>query len=340
MRSHGDQDEISQKIRKVQALEELGAEVLVVRADVSNQGQMREVITQTYDRFGFIHGVIHAAGIANGRIIQMKTRESAEQILAPKVKGTLVLAELFKDTQLDFLVLCSSLASVLGSFGQVDYCAANAFLDAFAHRNTSRYGTFTLSINWDIWQEVSQAANTQVVLDLKKLQGEGFEQGISLKEGMDVFRRILGGKLRQVIVSTLDFYNRVEHIRQESSRDELEYDSSTKSLHSRPELTMAYVAARNEIERALVTIWQELFGINQVGVYDNFYELGGHSLLATRLASRVRSTFQLEVPLARILESHTIATLAELIEEMLIKKVEELPEEEVLRLTQNVLHHA
>src|SRR5205807_1084372 len=104
---------------------------------------------------------------------------------APKVKGTLVLAELFKDTQLDFLVLCSSLASVLGSFGQVDYCAANAFLDAFAHRNTSRYGTFTLSINWDIWQEVSQAANTQVVLDLKKLQGEGFEQGISLKEGMD-----------------------------------------------------------------------------------------------------------------------------------------------------------
>jgi len=83
-----------------------------------------------------------------------------------------------------------------------------------------------------------------------------------------------------------------------------------------------------------------MFGIDQMGMFDDFYEVGGDSLLATKLASRMCSTFQLEIPLACILELHTIAGLAELIEEMLIKKVEELPEEEVLRLTQNIFHHA
>jgi len=59
-------------------------------------------------------------------------------------------------------VLSSSLSSVLGGFGQVDYCAANAFLDEFAHRNTSINGQFTVAINWDAWQEVGMAVNTAV----------------------------------------------------------------------------------------------------------------------------------------------------------------------------------
>jgi acyl transferase domain-containing protein/acyl carrier protein len=337
--THEHQDKVSQKIRNLQALGELGAEVLVVRADVSNQEQMRKVLTQVYERFGVIHGVIHAAGIVSGRIIQMKTREDAEQTLAPKVKGALVLAELFKDAQLDFLVLCSSLASVLGSSGQVDYCGANAFLDAFAQWYTPRSGTYTVSINWDTWQEVNQAADRQVPLGPRKAQAGSSAPGISLEGGHDAFRRILGSKLRRVLVSTGNFYDRVERSAQESCPNELEHSLSSRSLHSRPELATAYIAPRNEIEQILVTIWQEIFGIDQIGVFDDFYQVGGDSLLATKLASRACRTFQLEIPLARILELHTIAGLAELIEEMLIKKVEELSEEEVQRLTETMFQH-
>jgi acyl transferase domain-containing protein/thioesterase domain-containing protein/ubiquinone/menaquinone biosynthesis C-methylase UbiE len=159
---HGKQDSVSGKIRKVQAIEAMGAEVLIVSADVINLEQMSAAITQSLDKFGQIHGVIHAAGVYPGGMIQLKTPAMAESILAPKVKGTLVLETVLKDQKLDFMILCSSLASIAGETGMVDHCGANAFLDAFAHRNTSQYNKFTISINWDAWQEVGQATQQKI----------------------------------------------------------------------------------------------------------------------------------------------------------------------------------
>jgi acyl transferase domain-containing protein/acyl carrier protein len=157
--THPEPDSISRHIRKLQALEALGAEVLIVRADVANAEQMSAVLTQSLAQFGQIHGVIHTAGVPGGGVIQRKTRETADRILAPKVIGTRVLEAVFKEVQLELLVLCSSLTSILGGFGQVDYCAANAFLDAFAHYKKANDGTFTVSINWDGWQQVGMAAS-------------------------------------------------------------------------------------------------------------------------------------------------------------------------------------
>ena len=156
--THETEDTISLKIQKIQALEELGAEVLVVSADVTDLQKMQAVITQASERFGQIHGVIHAAGVSPGGTIQRKTPEQADSILAPKVLGTLVLDAVLKDFNLDCFVLCSSLASILGNLGSVDHCGANAFIDAFAHYKTTQLNQFTISINWDGWQEVGQAA--------------------------------------------------------------------------------------------------------------------------------------------------------------------------------------
>ncbi|NQE34731.1 type I polyketide synthase [Microcoleus asticus] len=155
--THDEQDEISRKIRKIEKLEANGSEVLIVCADLANQLQMQEKIAKAMDSFGKINGVIHTAGVPAGGVIQLKTLEMASGTLAAKVKGTLVLDSIFKDMQLDWFVLCSSLTSIVGGFGQVDYCAANAFLDSFAHYKTNRDGTKTISINWDTWQEVGMA---------------------------------------------------------------------------------------------------------------------------------------------------------------------------------------
>ncbi|HLO48213.1 MAG TPA: SDR family NAD(P)-dependent oxidoreductase, partial [Kamptonema sp.] len=157
--THDRQDNISSKIRKILELEESGAEVLVATADVTNLEQMQVAIDLAQKQFGQINGVIHAAGVPGGGVIQRKTRQEAERILAPKVKGTLVLDFLLKDIELDFFVLFSSLASVIGGVGQVDYAGANAFLDAFSHYKNSTNGTFTTCINWDAWQEVGMAAS-------------------------------------------------------------------------------------------------------------------------------------------------------------------------------------
>jgi phthiocerol/phenolphthiocerol synthesis type-I polyketide synthase E len=139
---------------KIKAIEDAGGEVLVLAADVTDEAQMRNAVDEVRARFGEINGVIHAAGVPGGGIIQIKTHAMAEKVLAPKVTGTRVIERVLADTQLDFFVMCSSRAAILGGFGNVDYCAANAYLDAFAHYKRATSQTPAISINWDAWQSV------------------------------------------------------------------------------------------------------------------------------------------------------------------------------------------
>lgn len=151
--------EIKQRFHKLENLQRLGAEVMVVCADVTDLEAMRLAVDGAVSRFGPIRGVIHSAGVPGGGVIQRRTRESAEAVLAPKVMGTLVLDQIFQQRDLDFFILCSSLNSVVGGFGQADYSAANAFLDAFAHHRSLHSRGLTASINWDAWREVGMAVD-------------------------------------------------------------------------------------------------------------------------------------------------------------------------------------
>jgi phthiocerol/phenolphthiocerol synthesis type-I polyketide synthase E len=159
LRAHGEEESVSQKIRQLLKLEELGSEVLVLSADVASLESMRVVFSATRQKFNALHGVIHSAGVGGDGIIELKSREAADQVLGPKIKGTLVLEELLKGVELDFFVLCSSLASVVGAGGQVDYTGANAFLDAFAHSRKSSKNSAPIAINWDRWDETGMAAD-------------------------------------------------------------------------------------------------------------------------------------------------------------------------------------
>ena len=154
-----DDERAARRIRQVRELEALGGEVEVVAADITDRDDIARLLATTRERFGDLHGVIHAAGLPGGGMIQLKTAEMAEGVLAPKIEGTLALADALGDTPLDFFVLCSSTISVLGTFGQVDYCGANNFMDVFAE---SRVGhpSHTMSINWAAWQEVGMAVET------------------------------------------------------------------------------------------------------------------------------------------------------------------------------------
>jgi amino acid adenylation domain-containing protein len=156
---HDTKDETSIKINKLKAMEEAGSVVVVHSADVSDAERMKQVIAQVTAEFGAIHGIIHAAGVPGGGIIQLKKPEAAKKVLEPKVKGVINLKEALGDARPDFVVLCSSINAITGGFGQVDYAAANAFMDAFAQANTKRRGTFYLSVNWDRWNETGMAVS-------------------------------------------------------------------------------------------------------------------------------------------------------------------------------------
>ncbi|MEH2082692.1 MAG: SDR family NAD(P)-dependent oxidoreductase [Nostoc sp.] len=369
--SHDEQDIISRKIRKVQELEQLGAEVLVIAADVANSEQMQQAIAQAQEQFGQLNGVIHAAGVAGGGVIQRKTPEMAESILAPKVKGTLVIDSILKDVQLDFFVLCSARTGILGGFGQVDYVGANAFLDAFAHHKTNRDGIFTVSIDWCAWQEVGMAAEAAVqrsktseisqTRQSKEVTHPLFDQctvspilssassGLFKKpaastnrfprqllkeellptEGIEVFRRILGSTLSQVIVSTYELQSRdflIEDkqdngFKAKSYPQLLETANLSKPRQQRPSLINPDVAPKTNTEQTITEIWQELLGIETIGIHDNFFELGGDSLLIVQVRSQLQKRLNVNITISDLFEYPTINSLTE----SLIHKENEQP---------------
>jgi len=312
--THEAQDSVSQKIRKLQELENLGAEVLVVHADVANQQQMQEAIVQAEKQFGSVHGVIHAAGILTenaSRSIEKTGKAEAEQQFLPKVQGLLVLEKVLHSRELDFCLLMSSLSSVLGGLRLVAYSAANLFMDAFAHQQNQADSVVPwLSVNWDSWQlEETTEQSTALGATVAEL-------AMLPQEGVDAFQRVLSTRrVPQVIVSTGNIQTRIDQwIKLESLREaNYSHPKLSESRHTRPNLRNAYVAPTNEVEQTLAELWQTLLGVEQVGINDNFFELGGHSVLAIQLLSWLRDTFQVQLTVNAIFDAPTVADLAVII---------------------------
>ncbi|MDF5721978.1 MAG: beta-ketoacyl synthase N-terminal-like domain-containing protein [Rhizonema sp. PD37] len=320
--THEQQDAVSSKIRKLQTIEALGAQIMVINADITNSEQMSAAIQKANHQFGEIHGVIHAAAVPGGGMIQLTTQQAVACGLAPKVKGTRVLDLLFKETKLDFFVLCSSLSSFTGGLGIIDYTAENAFLDAFAYYRTAQNDSFTVSINWDRWKGLGMAVAVEA--RHKAMTGEDIVAGMTLAEGIEAFRRILySSTVPQVIVSTQDFPSQIHR---KDNVKSFKNELASKPTHPRPRLRNVYVAPSNEIESTLADIWQQILGIELVGIYDNFFELGGDSLFAAQLVSRLCKTFEIELPYKNFFSGPTVAELALVI----IQKLAEQTDREAL----------
>ncbi len=150
-------DESAHRIRVVLELEALGAEVIVADTDVTDVEGLAQVASLIQTRFGALHGVFHAAGVLRDGLIQGRSLIDVEEVFAPKVHGTMALEALVDRFTPDFTVLFSSTSAAIGAVGQIDYCAANAFLDAWAENRTAS-GRPTIAVAWGIWNSVGMAA--------------------------------------------------------------------------------------------------------------------------------------------------------------------------------------
>jgi hypothetical protein len=281
-------------------------------------------------------------------MIQLKSREVAAGVLAPKVHGAEILLDLLSDQPLKFFVVCSSLASIYGGFGQVDYCAANNFLDAFAqaHHKPERP---VISIGWDTWRDVGMAVNTEVPPELQQSREESLARGIAPKEGIAAFLRILNAGLPHVAVCTIDLQASLQENRATANADDdvaTPY-ASVRAAHPRPPLATPHVAPRTETEGTIAGMWQDLLGVAPIGVNDNFFELGGHSLLAVQVISQFRSQFEVEMTVQSLFDQPTVAKLAAHVDSMtsdlgdldtmarLLEQVENLSEGEIKAMLNN-----
>ena len=150
-------DATARRIRAVRQLEQAGGRVLTLAADVSNVEEMRAAKAQAEAAFGPLSGLVHAAGVVDDAPILSKSPLQVEDVFTPKVHGTQVLLDLFPDGALDWIALFSSTSTVTAPAGQVDYVAANAWLNAVAQARAGGRTRVT-AINWGIWTGVGMAA--------------------------------------------------------------------------------------------------------------------------------------------------------------------------------------
>lgn len=180
-------------------------QVVYKQIDISNLDQVIQLISSLKKDYNHLNGIIHSAGMVSDNFIIKKTAKEFNEVLSPKVVGTYNLDLAAKDTDLDFMVLFSSGASVTGNSGQSDYAVANGFMDQFAmYRNelaaqNKRSGR-TISFNWALWQDGGMGADQE---SQKWMQQRGMHP-MPAEAGMRVFYQSLNLQYNQILVAQGD----------------------------------------------------------------------------------------------------------------------------------------
>ena len=133
--------------------------------------------------------------------------------------------------------------------------------------------------------------------------------GITRSEGAEAFLRALALGVSPIVVSSIDPKALIAQVAAEASTP------TPEGGFERPDLGTDYIAPRNDVERTLTGMWQNLLGIDQIGVEDSFFDLGGHSLIAVRLFAQVKKAYGVDFPISVLFEAPTIAACAAMIAE-------------------------
>ncbi|NEO98311.1 MAG: type I polyketide synthase [Symploca sp. SIO2E9] len=303
-------------------IKQQGARVLAAQADVSNQEQMAKVLEQVKGSMPQLRGIIHAAGVLDDRLLLEQNSESFTKVMEPKVRGAWNLHTLTQDLQLDFFVCFSSTASLLGSLGQGNYSAANAFMDTLAHHRQA-LGLSGLSINWGPWAEVGMAANLKH-RDRRRLASLGIDS-MAPEIGVQLLRDLLSQNLAQVGVLSIDWSKFMQHFPSGGSPTLLsEFDQQKRQVSSRQlSATDLLEATADDRKSLLITYLKEqvakTLGLNasQLDVNQPLNNMGLDSLMAIELRKWITIHLNVDVPTVKFMEGLSVTNLAMQVSEQL-----------------------
>ncbi|HKV37637.1 MAG TPA: amino acid adenylation domain-containing protein [Blastocatellia bacterium] len=312
---------------KVQALGKL-AEISSVRVDISDRKETASLLQSIERGVWPLKGVVHAAGVLDDGILTQLDRSRFETVFASKIGGAWNLHSLTRECQLDFFVMFSSAASLLGSSGQANYSAANAFLDSLAHYRRS-LGLPGLSINWGAWARVGLAATDYRT---RRLAQRGLN-GIEPEQGLEALEQLLQDNCPQVAVMDLDMGAWERH-----------YPAATESpyfealvRHREPNQALTRPAAETQGEavigmdplarRAMMLdrlgeLAAEILGYGarrsqSLDLNQPMNKLGLDSLMAVELKGRIAASFGITVPVIDFLKGASLAQLVDQVHDAL-----------------------
>ncbi|MFF5333359.1 SDR family oxidoreductase [Streptomyces sp. NPDC013181] len=309
LEEHPHDDETALRITRLRALEAAGAAPFLVNADVADADGLRTAVEKVKAQFGGLDGVVHAAGLPSEQWDRAITAASVEQCqwhFVSKAHGQIALEKVLADHPVDFCLMLSSLAGVLGGLRLLGYGAANHFMDAAAERaNRGLDRTVWISAAWDVWQHHQDEKRA-----LSAIGRSMDDKAIQPDEGLETIRRLLTLRdVSHVAVSTWD----IDHRLDQWVRDE---------RIARPVAGVAAAAtdadaAAGDLTDQVARLVRDALGSEDMPLDGDIFEYGGDSLLIVRLLSNVREQFSVEVSLADVLGDPTPRALAGLVDDRL-----------------------
>ena len=292
---------------RLDALTGRGVEVRLVRCDVSVAADLERAMAGLAGRSPPIRGVVHSAGVIDDGLLMQMTPERFARVFASKVSGGWNLHRVLEGAELDFFVIFSSASSLIGSAGQANYVAANAFLDGLAHLRQAR-GLPALSLNWGAWAEVGAAAQAQLQRRMEQL---GFGV-IPLADGLRIFEQSLGlgGQLGVLPVDwailgrrggsplTEAFVGKARPSGSEGIRQKLELLPASERL-----------AALREHVGALVNGVLGRSSTDAIEPTQGFFDLGMDSLMSVELRNVLQRSLGLSLPATVAFDNPTVDAL-------------------------------
>ncbi|HYO66175.1 MAG TPA: SDR family NAD(P)-dependent oxidoreductase, partial [Archangium sp.] len=301
----------------LQELEKAGARIVLERADVSKREQLQAVFARMEKELPPLKGVLHAAAVLEDRTVLEMDGERFARPMLPKVQGAWNLHTLTADKALDFFVLYSSAAALLGFPGQSNYAAANAFMDALAHHRRSQ-GLTGLSLNWGAFSDVGMAAAQANRGERLSYRGVG---SLQPAQGTAVLERLLSGGAAQVAVMKLDARQWLEFYPNATAPlwAELLAEQEKAKSHEARSVRLRETLSSAGPEQSAALVEEHLAGqISQVlGLEASkldrmraFGELGLDSLMSLELRNRLEASLGLKLSATLLFTYPNLAALA------------------------------
>lgn len=305
---HPEDDPRSRTIHGMMQAEKQGATIAIYRADVSDYGQMADAIEAIEGDLGGINGVIHCAANMGAEFFNPVTQleqELCRAIFQPKVDGLLVLDKVLEDKKLDFCLLMSSTAAVLGGYGFAAYSAASVFMDTYTKTRNKQRQVKWQTIDWEAWRRETktEAGYTSSIGDL----------AMSPEEGIEALKRVLSAERYHHLVHSPGLLDKRlaewVHLQGISEGKPVQSGDGQKK-RQRPVAMTEYEEPSNHLEKQIAEIWEEFLGIKDISIHDNFFELGATSLTLIRIKAILEEALSLQIPIVDLFANPTIAALA------------------------------
>jgi len=307
---------------RLAALRESGVTVVDLAADVSSEADIDRVMAALAP-LPPLKGVFHAAGVLSDGLLRDQTPATFAAVMAPKVTGGWLLHRATLGLDLDVFVLFSSVAALLGSTGQANHAAANAFLDGLASARRGA-GLPALAVDWAGWTETG-AASSRAVRDWLEAKGIG---AVTPREGLDILRRLMAEAPAQVGVlpmtwerfiggaSVPAFLERVAPQVAQAEAVSTPAKASAGDLSAdtlAAQLAGADVAERRRLldahVRAQVAKVLGMASAAQVPAERGFFDLGMDSLTSLELRNLLQASLGRALPSSVALDYPTVAAL-------------------------------